>query len=90
MSGRNKLKEAIFSRDHTEIINSAWANIPVEQKKIFMTSIVKSLQQLHPDEEDPRYGEVVRAAWCLGFHYCMIMMEQGALIKAGKVKPENN
>jgi hypothetical protein len=84
------MKESIFTTDHTEIIHSVWDSMPTEQKRAMIQAVINVSKELHPGEKAPRLGEVVRASWSMGFHYAMLAVEQGALIKAGPVKPENN
>lgn len=82
-------KEQIFSTDHVEIIAGAWDSMGAEQQLMLCQSVAEGLLKNHPDRELP-FAEVIKASWCLGFHYCMLALEQGALVKAGPVKPEQN
>jgi hypothetical protein len=84
--------KAIFSSNHAEIIGEIWAGMPDLQKEILFRSIAEGLKESGVPEspEGIPFTEVVRASWALGFHYCMICMEQGGLVKAGPVKVQNN
>jgi hypothetical protein len=87
----------VFSKSHSEIIAAAWEAIPAEQRQQMIHNIAKGLIAAHGIQEDPLgrgfempVDELVQAAWCLGFHYCMTAVESGALIKAGPGDPKDN
>ena len=82
--------KGILSKSHAEIIRGAWNGLGEEGQRLINSSILEALKGIHPGEEKIRYSEIVKAAWSLGFDYAMYAVEQGVLIKAGPIRPEEN
>jgi len=78
----------VFSKSHAEIIQSVWTELGREGRRELLKSIEQGLRSTGDGE--PKFHEVVQASWCLGFHACMSMMEEGQLIKAGPVNVGEN
>jgi hypothetical protein len=81
----------IFSKDHAEVIGAIWNGMDDEAHATIYRAVSIPMGGVPAEGEGPRdlaYTDVVRVAWCLGFHYAMCAMEQGALVKLGK--PERN
>jgi hypothetical protein len=86
-----KIKEPLFTTDRLAIIQSVWDSMPPSQKAFMIQTVTEFLKEQFPLDENPRRTEaVLELSWKMGFHYAMICMEQGALIKGREVTPENN
>jgi hypothetical protein len=74
-----------YSTSHREIIESAWDQMPEELREHLFNTIADAILGEHVEEgvHELPYTKVVKAGWVMGFHYCMMAMETGALIKAG-------
>lgn len=85
----------VFSTSHPEIIQSAWEAMGTDQQDMMARAVVEGIMEHHPEIKKEGVvqlplTEVIRASWSLGFHYCMLAVEQGCLVKAGEVKVEQN
>jgi hypothetical protein len=86
-----KIKEPLFTTDRLAIIQSVWDSMPPSQKALMIQTVREILKEQFPDAKPLASTEIVlQLSWKMGFHYAMICMEQGALIKGGEVTPENN
>jgi hypothetical protein len=86
-----KIKEPLFTTDRLAIIQSVWDSMPPSQKALMIQTVREILKEQFPDAKPLASTEIVlELSWKMGFHYAMICMEQGALIKGGEVTPENN
>jgi hypothetical protein len=85
--------KSIFSRDHAEIVSSVWTSLDDSGRAAIYSAVAAGLGGVPKEGAEPRdvtYSDVVRNAWCLGFHYAMCAMEQGALVKVGQQNPGQN
>lgn len=99
-SDSDKAFKRVLSTSHPEIIRSVWDTMGKTRQELLCRSVAEGVMIAHPEckpgpnVEEPYIelplNEVIRAAWCLGFHYCMLAIENGALVKAGHIKPQNN
>jgi hypothetical protein len=85
-----KAVKAILTVDHAALIAQVWDGLTEDGQEAVYRAVIEGLKELRPEEEGPRYQDVVRSSWALGFHYAMLMIEDGVLVKAGRIKVENN